>query len=133
MRKVYLDYSATTPLDECVFEAMKPYFTEKFGNANSLHCFGREGANAVDAARRKIAELLKVKPTEIYFTSGGTESDNWALKGIASAYSQKGKRIIVSSIEHAAMLASAEQLEKSGYDVVYLPVNDMGVVLPDYL
>ena len=98
MKKVYLDYSATTPVDERVFEKMKPYFTEVFGNANSLHGFGREGAQAVDSARRKIAELLKVKPTEIYFTSGGTEGDNWALKGTANAYVRKGKHIIVSAI-----------------------------------
>ena len=117
MKKVYLDYSATTPVDERVFEAMKPYFTEMFGNANSLHCFGRDGAAAVDTARRKIADLLKVKPTEIYFTSGGTEGDNWAIKGIANAYSKKGNHVIVSSIEHPAVLNSAKQLESRGFKV----------------
>ena len=117
MKKVYLDYSATTPVDERVFEKMKPYFTEVFGNANSLHGFGREGAQAVDSARRKIAELLKVKPTEIYFTSGGTEGDNWALKGTANAYVRKGKHIIVSAIEHAAIMHSAKQLEHEGFKV----------------
>ena len=130
MRRVYLDYSATTPVDERVFEAMKPYYTEMFGNANSLHCFGREGATAVDMSRRKIAALLDVKPTEIYFTSGGTEGDNWALKGMASAYRNKGRRIIVSSVEHAAMIASAKQLESDGFDVVFLPVDGGGRVLP---
>ncbi len=133
MRRVYLDYSATTPVDERVFEAMKPYYTEMFGNANSLHCFGREGATAVDTSRRKIAALLDVKPTEIYFTSGGTEGDNWALKGVASAYRNKGRRIIVSSVEHAAMIASAKQLESDGFDVVFLPVDGGGRVLPEFL
>ena len=98
MRRVYLDYSATTPVDPEVLQEMLPYFTEKFGNANSMHSFGQEGGAAVDAARRKIAELLGVKPTEIYFTSGGTEGDNWALKGCASAYSGRGRHVIVSSI-----------------------------------
>lgn len=89
MRKVYLDYSATTPVAKAVLDEMMPYFSEKFGNANSMHAFGQEGAYAVDEARRKIADLLKVKPTEIYFTSGGTEADNWALKGIAHAKKSK--------------------------------------------
>ena len=104
MRRVYLDYSATTPLSRTVLAEMMPYFTEQFGNANSMHAFGQQGAYAVDGARRKIAELLKVKPTEIYFTSGGTEADNWALKGGADAYASKGKHIITSKIEHAAIL-----------------------------
>ena len=86
MKRVYLDHSATTPLDSEVLEKMLPYFTDKFGNANSMHSFGQEGAYAVDEARRKIAELIGAKPTEIYFTSGGTEADNWAIIGKAALH-----------------------------------------------
>ena len=89
-RRVYLDHSATTPLDKEVLSEMLPYFTEQFGNADSVHSFGSDAAFAVDSARRKIAEILGVKSTEIYFTSGGTEADNWAIKGIAEARKKKG-------------------------------------------
>ncbi len=133
MRKVYLNYSATTPVAKAVLDEMMPYFSEKFGNANSMHAFGQEGAYAVDEARRKIADLLKVKPTEIYFTSGGTEADNWALKGIAHAKKEQGKHIITSKIEHAAILSSCAQLEQDGFRVTYLPVDKNGIVNPEDL
>ena len=127
--KIYLDHAATTPLDREVFEKMIPFYTDVFGNADSLHSFGRSGQNAVDNARDKIAELIGAKPSEIYFTSGGTESDNWAMLGSAYAMKKQGKtHILVSSIEHHAVLSSAERLEKDGFDVEYLPVNAGGRV-----
>lgn len=129
--KVYLDHSATTPVDKRVMEAMLPYFSEEFGNANSIHCYGRQGAFAVDESRRKIAKLIGAKPTEIFFTSGGTESDNWALKGIARL--KKNSHIITSNIEHPAILSSCKQLESEGISVTYLPVNSDGFIVPEQL
>lgn len=126
-RTIYFDHAATTPLDGEVFEKMRPYYTENFGNADSPHSFGRAAMRAVDAARDRVAELVGAKPDEIYFTSGGTESDNWAILGAAYAQRKKGKtRVVVSSIEHHAALSAAERLEKEGFSVVYLPVNARG-------
>ena len=130
MRQVYLDHSATTPVDREVVAVMLPYFTEIYGNANSLHAYGQKAAYAVDAARRRIAELLAVKPSELYFTSGGTEADNWALKGVAAAYGKQKNHIITSAIEHPAILAAAKQLQKEGYRLTFLPVNNKGIVEP---
>ena len=127
-RRVYLDHSATTPVDKRVLNEMLPYFSDKFGNANSIHGFGAEAALAVDTARRKTAELIGAKHTEIYFTSGGTEADNWAIKGAAFAKKSVGKHIITSSIEHPAVIASCKQLEAQGFEVTYLPVNEKGLV-----
>ena len=129
--RIYLDHAATTPLDERVLQEMLPYFGEKFGNANSVHSFGGEASLAVDTARRKIAELLGAKPNEIYFTSGGTEADNWAVKGVAEARRERGKHVIASSIEHAAVLSSCAALKERGYEITYLPVNSKGLVSPD--
>ncbi|QLJ53177.1 MAG: Cysteine desulfurase [Candidatus Fermentimicrarchaeum limneticum] len=130
MRRVYLDHSATTPLDRGVFEEMKPYFSKKFGNASSLHSFGREASEAVEEAREKVANVLKCKPSEVFFTSGGTEADNWAVKGTAFANWKKGRHIITSSIEHHAILYTCEYLEKNGFEVTYLPVDRYGLVKP---
>lgn len=130
---VYLDYSATTPLDKEVLDEMLPYFYDNFGNADSVHGFGREAAYAVDSARRRVAKAIGAKSGEIFFTSGGTEADNWAIKGIAKANVERGKRIVVSCIEHAAVLASAAQLKEYGYDVVFLPVEKNGIVSPEKL
>lgn len=130
--KVYLDHSATTPVSETVLQKMLPYFSQHFGNANSLHAFGREAAQAVDASRQQVAQALGCKPSEIYFTSGGTESDNWALKGILAKNPNK-KQLILSRIEHAAMLATAKQLSKDGYTVRYLDVDREGLVNPKQL
>ena len=130
MRRVYLDHSATTPLDRGVFEEMKPYFSKKFGNASSLHSFGREASEAVEEAREKVANVLKCKPSEIFFTSGGTEADNWALKGVAYANWEKGRHIITSSVEHHAVLHTCQYLEKNGFEVTYLPVDRYGMVRP---
>src|SRR3989338_5505264 len=112
-RKVYMDYASTTPVRPEVAEAMIPYIREEFGNPQSLHSFGDKPKQAVDEARVKVAELIGALPEEIYFTSSGTESDNFAMKGIALAHQKKGKHIIISEIEHHAVLHSAKSLEKS--------------------
>ncbi len=133
MRTVYLDHNATTPVHPEVFEAMKPYFTEVYGNASSIHQSGREAKAALEEVRQTIADLLGCKPSELYFTSGGTESDNFAIKGVAYANRAKGKHIISSPIEHHAVVASCEFLEKEGFEVSYLPVDSEGFVDPDEL
>lgn len=126
--RVYLDNAATTALDSEVMEAMRPYFFEAFGNASSLHGYGREALSAVDGARAKIAELLNCKPGEIYFTSGGSESDNWALRGAAGVYGKGGGNIITTSIEHPAIMKTCEELASKGYKITYLPVYSDGIV-----
>ena len=129
MERIYLDHAATTPLDNEILAKMLPYFTENFGNPNSPHGAGRKAMSAVDNARDTLASLLNAKPNEIYFTSGGTEADNWALLGGAYAQRELGKtHVILSSIEHHAVLTAAERLEKEGFSVTYLPVNKGGMV-----
>ena len=129
MDKIYLDHAATTPLDKKVLEKMMPYLTDHFGNADSPHGIGRKAVNAVDCARDRLAERLGVRANELYFTSGGTEADNWAILGGAYAQRAKGKdHVIVSAIEHHAALYAAEKLEKEGFSVCYLPVNKGGRV-----
>ncbi|MBE7091501.1 MAG: cysteine desulfurase [Clostridiales bacterium] len=124
---IYLDHAATTPLKAEVLERMTPYLTHAFANADSAHALGRKAMAAVDAARDNVAEILRVKPSEIYFTSGGTEADNWAVKGFAEARG-KDKEIFVSSIEHAAVYESANYLKTQGYKVTEIPVNAEGIV-----
>ena len=129
MEHIYFDHAATTPLDKEIFEKMLPYFCDTYGNADSPHALGRKAMAAVDGARDTIAALLHAKNNEIYFTSGGTEADNWAMFGGAYAGREKGKtRIVLSAIEHHAVLSAAERLEKEGFDVAYMPVNDRGRV-----
>jgi cysteine desulfurase len=125
-----MDNSATTPVKPEVLEAMLPYFTEHFGNASSIYSRGREAKQALDQARASMAERLNCKPEELFFTSGGSESDNWAIKGIAKASRKKGNHIITSKIEHHAVLHACQALEKEGFDLTYLDVDDKGRVDP---
>lgn len=128
---IYLDYAATTPLSEGALKAMTPYFCEKFGNASSQHSFGREAANAVIAARDDIAQILGVSPRNIYFTSGGTEAGNTALKGVCEKQSHKGRHIIVSAIEHHALTESARDMQKRGFSVTFVPPQSNGIISPE--
>ena len=129
-----MDHAATTPVDEEVLNKMLPYFRRTYGNADSPHALGRKAMNAVDLARDTIATLFNAKPQEVYFTSGGTESDNWAVFGGARAKAKEGKRhVIVSAIEHHAVLYAAKALEMQGFSVTYLPVNGAGRVEPNVL
>lgn len=130
---IYFDHAATTPVDKKVLEKMLPYYTQVFGNPNSQHVFGRESVKAVDEARDTIAKIINAKPNEVYFTSGGTEADNWALRGVAHAHSNRGKHIVISPIEHAAMLATASALKKEGFEIEYMKVDEFGVVDLDHL
>ncbi|MBQ8308927.1 MAG: cysteine desulfurase [Clostridia bacterium] len=128
-RRIYLDHAATTPMDREVFEYIAPYFVDVFGNADSPHAVGRKAMGAVDRARDTVAELIHAKASEVYFTSGGTEADNWAILGGARAKRKESRtQVIVSAIEHHAALFAAETLEKEGFEVVYLPVNNKGEV-----
>ena len=128
MKRIYMDHSATTPVAPEVLEAMLPYFSEKFGNASSLHSFGLEAKEALEESREKVAGLLGAKPEEIIFTAGGTESDNLALKGIARKNQKSGKHIITTQVEHPAILECCRRLEKEGFEVTYLPVTNEGLV-----
>jgi cysteine desulfurase len=131
MRHVYLDHAATTPVHPKVLEAMLPFFTVKFGNPSNLHDIGREAKNAVEDARTKTGVLIGARPEEIFFTASGAESNNFAIKGLAQANSQKGNHIIVSQIEHFSILHPAKSLEKAGFKVTYLPTDKQGLVNPD--
>ena len=131
MKKIYLDYAATTPTDPEVLKIMLPYFTDRFGNPSSIHSFGQEAKAAIEKAREEIASFLGAKQDEIIFTSGGSESDNFAIKGVAYANKHKGNHIITSSIEHHAVIKSCEFLEKMGFEVTYIPVNKDGLVDPE--
>ena len=124
----YFDHAATTPVDPRVLQKMLPYFTENFGNPNSQHACGRRAAAAVDEARDTVASLIGAKPNEIYFTSGGTESDNWALRGAAHANAERGKHLIVSAVEHPAMISTAKELQKEGFEVTFAAVDEFGKV-----
>ncbi len=125
---IYMDYNATTPIDERVLDSMLPYLREEFGNPSSIYSLAQRARKAVEEAREKLAKLLNCDPKEIIFTSGGTESDNFALKGIAYANQDKGKHIITSQIEHHAVLNTCKFLEKQGFQITYLPVDRYGVV-----
>jgi cysteine desulfurase len=124
----YLDNNATTPMRKEVLEAMTPFFLEDFGNASSIHWFGQQAKAAIDEARQRVARLIGAQSTEIVFLSGGTEADNFAIRGIVESQKSKGRHIITSRIEHPAVLKTCEELEKQGFEVTYLPVNSDGLL-----
>lgn len=133
MTRIYMDNAATTRVTEPVAQAMLPYLTEIYGNPSSVHAFGREARKAMEAARRQVAEALGAQPNEIYFTGCGTESDNWAIRGAAEKHKSRGRHIITSAIEHHAVLHTCQRLEKEGFSVTYLPVDEYGLVSPQSL
>ncbi|MFZ3131996.1 MAG: cysteine desulfurase NifS [Desulfosporosinus sp.] len=128
MRRIYLDHSATTPVDREVADLIMTYYTEKYGNPSSVHGFGREAKQALEEARRQVAELIGATPQEITFTSGGTEADNLAILGTAEAKRKKGKHLITSAIEHHAVLETCEYLAKNGFELTVVPVDAEGIV-----
>lgn len=125
---IYMDNAATTAVKPEVLEAMKPYFIEEYGNPSSVYRFANKAGNAVESARKEIAKALNASPEEIYFTGGGSEADNWAIKGAASALREKGKHIITSKIEHHAVLHTCSYLEKNGFEITYLDVDETGMI-----
>jgi len=137
MKKIFMDHSSTSKVDDEVIDAMIPYFSKYYGNPSSIHLFGRDAHDAVDLSRRKVADLLNAKEDEIIFTSGGTEGDNIAIKGVAYKHKDKsgskGPHIITSEVEHPAVLQTCEHLEEEGFEVKYLPVDEYGVVKLDEL
>ena len=128
---IYLDHAATTPLDKGVLQAMTPYLTYEFGNPSSQHGYGQRAANAVISARDSMAEILGVPSADIYFTSGGTEAGNTALKGVCAANAQKGKHIVISAIEHHAVIESASDLKRLGYEVTFVAPSQNGIISPE--
>ncbi|MBP2073071.1 cysteine desulfurase NifS [Thermoanaerobacterium butyriciformans] len=133
MNRIYLDNAATTPLKKEVLDAMMPYLSNRFGNPSSLYSYGQEAKKAIEEARDKVANAIYANSDEIFFTSGGTESDNWALKGAAYALKDKGNHIITSNIEHHAILHTCQYLENQGFEITYLPVDEYGLVDPNEL
>lgn len=130
MKQIYLDNAATTQMRPEALQAMMPHLTEAYGNASSIYPLGEEAAAALAEARRTVAQAINADEREVYFTSGGSESDNWALVSTAEAYESKGRHIITSAIEHHAILHTAEYLEKRGFEVTYVPVDEFGIVSP---
>jgi cysteine desulfurase len=130
MQRVYLDYAATTPTHPEVVKAMLPYFTESFGNPSSIYSYGQEAKGAIEEARARVADLIGARNEEIVFTSGGTEADNFAIKGVAFAREKQANHIITSSVEHHAVIESCEFLERRGFRITYLPVDSYGMVDP---
>lgn len=131
MREVYLDYSATTPVKEEVLNEMLPFFCERYGNASSLYTPGLDAKRVMDNAREQVATLINANPTEIYFTGCGSESDNWVLREVADAFKEKGNHIITTATEHHAILHTCEFLEKHGYEVTYLGIDENGNINPE--
>ena len=128
---IFLDHHSTTPIDPDVLSEMIPFLTQNFGNASSNHIFGQEARRAVEKARTQVADLIGAKPQEIIFTSGATESDNLAIKGVAESYHRRGNHIITTQIEHSAILDTCYFLEKLGFETTYLPVDKYGMVDPE--
>ncbi len=130
---IYADNAATTKLSPTALAAMIPYLTEDFGNPSSLYDFATRAKSAMEGARADVAICLNAQPAEIFFTSGGTESDNWALRGVVEALDKKGKHILISAVEHHAVLHTGQWLKKQGFEVEELPVNEVGIVQPETL
>lgn len=130
---IYLDNAATTKVKDEVYDAMKPYFQELYGNPSSVYRFAGEGRKEIESARKTVADFIGAKTEEIYFTGGGSESDNWALKATAFSLREKGKHIITSKIEHHAILHTCEYLEKLGFEISYINVDEYGVIKLDEL
>ena len=130
---IYFDNAATTPIRPEVYEEIKPYIEEHFGNPSSIYSIARDSKKAIDKARQQVADALNAQPAEIYFTGCGSESDNWVLKGVSSALKNKGNHIITTCIEHHAILHTCEYLEKNGFEVTYLPVDEYGKISLDDL
>ena len=128
MENIYFDNAATTKLDKKVLDAMLPYLKENYGNASSIYKLGREARKAIEETREKVAKILNCKPSEVYFTAGGSESDNTAIKGIAHSYKNRGNHIITSKIEHPAVLESCKELENEGFEVTYISVDENGII-----
>lgn len=128
MENIYFDNAATTKLDKKVLDAMLPYLKENYGNASSIYKLGREARKAIEETREKVAKILNCKPSEVYFTAGGSESDNTAIKGIAHSYKNRGNHIITSKIEHPAVLESCKDLENEGFEVTYISVDENGII-----
>ncbi len=127
-KMIYLDHAATTAIKDDVLKEMIPYLTNQYGNPSSFYNLGRKSKKAIEKAREQVASAINAKKSEIYFTSGGTEADNWAIKGIAEHYKNKGKHIITSAIEHHAIINSCKRLEKEGFEISYLPVDEYGKI-----
>ena len=128
MEKVYLDNSATTKMDKRVLDEMMPFFIENYGNASSIYSLGRTARKAIEEAREKVAKAINAEPSDIYFTSGGTESEVTAIRGIAYSYRRKGNHIITSRIEHPAIMETCIALEKEGFEVTYVDVDENGII-----
>lgn len=128
---IYLDHAGTTPMDPRVFDAMRPYFTELYGNPSSVHTIGQEARYALDNARERVAAVLGCRSSEVVFTSGGTEADNAAIHGVATALHETGNHLITSGVEHHAVLHTCQYLENRGYEVTYLPVDEFGLISPE--
>ena len=128
MEKIYLDNSATTKMDKRVLDEMMPYFLENYGNASSIHSIGRASRKTIEEAREKVAKAINADPNEIYFTSGGTESNVTAIRGIAYSYRRRGNHIITSRIEHPSVLETCIALEKEGFEVTYVDVDENGII-----
>ena len=128
MKSMYFDNAATTRLDDEVLQEMLPYLKENYGNASSIYKLGREARKAIEETREKVAKILNCKPSEVYFTAGGSESDNTAIKGIAHSYKNRGNHIITSKIEHPAVLESCKELENEGFEVTYISVDENGII-----
>jgi cysteine desulfurase len=133
MKEIYMDHSATTPVDREVFEAMIPYYTHEYGNPSSVHAKGRTAKKALEKAREQLASLINATPREVFFTSGGTEADNQAIVSYMLTNAHRGRHLITSAIEHHAVLDTCEHLHKNGFDLTVLPVNSLGLVEPEAL